>query len=83
MTRVGRHDKKLKTTFQKYINYDMYNTTLRYTYHIMHTHYTHTHIPHYAHITDILNHQMHKVLTHNKVKNFRSSSFGHPNFMPS
>ena len=58
-TIVGRHDKK-------YTNYDMYNTILQHTYYIMHTH-----IPHYAHITD-----MHKILTHNKIKHFRSSSFG-------
>ena len=46
MTRVGRHDKMLKTMFQKYIIYDMHNTTLWHTYHIMHTHTTlctHTH----------------------------------------
>ena len=51
MTRVGRHDKMLKTTFWKYIIYDTHNTTLWHTYHIMHTH-----TPHSTHITVILNH---------------------------
>ena len=37
MTRVDRHDKMLKRTFQKYIIYDTHNTT------------SCTHIPHYAH----------------------------------
>ena len=56
MTRVGRHDKMLKTMFRKYIIYDTHNTTLQHTYHIMHTHTTLcTHTPHYTHITDILN----------------------------
>ena len=47
--------------FQKYIYYDMQNTTLQHTYYITHTHThttlcTHTHIPYYAHITGIPNH---------------------------
>ena len=45
MTRVGRHDKKLKTTFPKYINYD---THITHTHTTLHT-ITHTHIPHYVH----------------------------------
>ena len=44
MTRVDRYDKMLKRMFQKYIIYDMHNTT------------SCTHIPHYAHITVIPNH---------------------------
>ena len=32
MTRIGRHDKKLKTMFWKYIYYDTYNTTLQHIY---------------------------------------------------
>ena len=43
MTRVGRHDKMLKTTFQKDIIYDMHNTTL------WHRYDTHTHTHHIMH----------------------------------
>ena len=59
MTRVGKHDKMLRTTSRKHTTYDTHNTTSRHTDHIMHTYttlWTHTHIPHYAHITGILNH---------------------------
>ena len=93
MNRVDRHDKMLKRTFQKYIIYDMHNTT------------SCTHIPHYTHTyTMLCTHNSHsksprctrfqhttvksevKNFTSppvkNEVKNFTSSSFGHHNCMP-
>ena len=75
MTRVGRHDKKFKITFQKYIH----------SYHITQTHTTFDTDTH----TTLRIHNRHSEsprhtrFRHNKVKNFGSSSFGHQNFTPS